>query len=82
MKSEVSLECLRLESVAPEIRIAALRAGPSRITMRLFNEARSALAYLRQHPHAISGTLIIDEGYTHNFPIIAVLGSNIGIDIA
>jgi hypothetical protein len=46
MSSEVSFGGLPFEC---GIVIAALREGPSRIAMRLFNEANIALAYLRQH---------------------------------
>lgn len=45
MKSEVSLECFPLGGVASGKLITALRAGPSRITIRLFKEASSAFAY-------------------------------------
>jgi hypothetical protein len=62
MQSELSLEDLPFESVASGILHAALRAGPSRIAMRLFNEANSALAYLHQHHvSAVQWPLINDD---------------------
>jgi len=66
------LEGVALESVVDGDLIAALRSGPSRIAIRLFSEASSALAYLHQHSHAISGTEVIYQRCPHNFPIIAV----------
>lgn len=55
MKSEVCLECLPLESLASGNLTAALREGPSRITIRLFNEASSALAYLHRLSYQLYG---------------------------
>ena len=49
MPSEVSFAGLHLGSVASGILIDALVPESWRIAMRLFNEASSELAYLRQH---------------------------------
>lgn len=83
MKSEVPLGRETLESVASGDLIAALRAAPSRIAMRLFNEANSELAYLHRHSHVLSDTEVVDQGILAQFPNYgsSKKGTNIGINI-
>lgn len=68
MKSKVPLERELLETVACGDLITTLRAAPSRIAMRLFNEANSELAYLHQNSHVISNTEVIDQKMIAQFP--------------
>jgi hypothetical protein len=83
MKFEVPLERETFESVAFGDLIAALRAAPSRIAMRLFNEANSELAYLHRHSHVLSDTEVMDQMMFAQFPNngSSKKETNIGINI-